>query len=176
MKKYINRTTNEWYYEGQILTKATAHSVFSGIPTVEQLIEFGFEEYVEPTPSAEELLNKAKENKILDIINYDKSSDVNSFTIGGQEMWLDFSLRQQLRTSIQAYKDQNIENVTKWFNGVSYTFSTEVWLSMLNTLEIYAAEALNVTEQHKANVNNLTTVTEIENYNYQTGYPTKLTF
>jgi hypothetical protein len=45
---------------------------------------------------------------------------------------------------------------------------------MLNALEVYAAEALNVTESHKAAVNALTTIEEIEQYDITTGYPEKL--
>lgn len=50
MKRYYNTTTNEWYNEGESLTKRTECGLFSGIPTEEQLKEFGFEEYIPPIP------------------------------------------------------------------------------------------------------------------------------
>lgn len=45
---------------------------------------------------------------------------------------------------------------------------------MLNALEVYAAEALNTTESHKANVEALTTIQEVKNYDFTTNYPEKL--
>jgi len=47
---------------------------------------------------------------------------------------------------------------------------------MLIALEVYAGDALNVTESHKAAVNALTTIEEIDSYDYMTGYPEKLVF
>jgi hypothetical protein len=66
--------------------------------------------------------------------------------------------------------------VTKIFNGVEYTFSPQQWLQMLAMLEVYAANALNTTERHKIAINNLSTVEEVEEYDYTVGYPTKCQF
>ena len=145
-------------------------------PTEDMLIEQGWQEYIPPVPTEEELLQEAKLNKIAEIEEYDKSDAVNSFSIGGVDMWLDFNLRQQLRTSIIAYQKLNEQTVSKWFNGVEYTFTTEQWMTMLNTLEVYASEALNVTEAHKAAVNALTSIQDIEDYDITLDYPNKLQF
>ena len=49
MKKYYNKDLDKFYVEGQTLTfKVDSSTLFSGIPTEEQLIEWGFEEYIEP--------------------------------------------------------------------------------------------------------------------------------
>ena len=48
MKRYYNKTTNSWYTEGNSITIKNNNSLFSGIPTEEQLTEWGYEEYVEP--------------------------------------------------------------------------------------------------------------------------------
>lgn len=50
MKRYYNSNTNEWYTEGQSLTKKTGNTLFSGVPTKEQLKEWGFEEYIPTEP------------------------------------------------------------------------------------------------------------------------------
>lgn len=56
MKRYYNSTTKEWYTEGQSLTRKIDNGVFSGIPSVEQLTSWGFEEYVAPpAPEPSEL-------------------------------------------------------------------------------------------------------------------------
>jgi len=47
---------------------------------------------------------------------------------------------------------------------------------LLIAAAVYAAEALNTTELHKATVQNLTSISEVENYDYTVGYPNKLQF
>ena len=88
--------------------------------------------------------------------------------------WLAAQTRQQLRISIEAYQATDAETVTKWFEGQQFTFPTSAWLQMLNALEVYAAEALNVTEAHKAAVMAMDSVEDIENYDITSGYPEKL--
>ena len=88
MKRYYNPTTKEWYTEGQSLTKNIPNGVFSGIPSEERLEQMGFEEYIEPTPTPEELLARAKANKIAELEAYD-DSEVNSFSVNGKDIWLD---------------------------------------------------------------------------------------
>lgn len=51
MKRYYNKKLEKFYIEGQTLTfKVDSSTLFSGIPTEEQLAEWGFEEYIEPEP------------------------------------------------------------------------------------------------------------------------------
>ena len=50
MKRYYNEMENSVYYEGRSMTRHTAEGLFSGIPTPEQLAEWGFEEQADPTP------------------------------------------------------------------------------------------------------------------------------
>ena len=176
MKRYFNPTTHEWYTEGNSITKYINGSLFSGIPSEQRLTEWGFEEYIEPTPTPEELLARAKANKIAELEAYNKSDAVDSFTIDGKTMWLDHDLRQQLRISLDALSQAGRENVTKWFDGIEYTYPIDVWYYMLGLVEVYAADALNVTESHKAAINAKTTVQQVEDYNFQSGYPPKLSF
>ena len=150
------------------------HGFFSGVPTEQQLIEWGFELIPEHVPTESELLEQARTNKLAELEEYDSSDNVNSFTLNGVPMWLDYATRQQLRTSIEAYQAQGIENVTKWFDGMQFTFPTATWLYMLNLLEVYASDALNVTESHKAAINSLTSINEIEEYDFAVGYPQKV--
>lgn len=176
MKKYYNHTTHEWYTEGTSLTKNIPNGVFSGIPSEQRLTEWGFEEWVEPTPTPEQLLQRAKARKIAELEAYDASDAVNSFVVNGKTMWLDASTRQQLRISLDAMQQAGRENVTKWFDGEKYAYPIDVWYYMLGLVEVYASDALNVTESHKAAVNALTSVSEVEGYDYTVGYPDKLSF
>lgn len=68
------------------------------------------------------------------------------------------------------------DEMTKVFDGTEYTFSIAQWRIMLNSLEIYAAEALNTTERHKNAVRALSTIEAVTDYDYTTDYPLKLVF
>lgn len=49
MKLYYNNNLQKYYTEGQTLTfKVNESTLFSGVPTVEQLLAWGFEEYIKP--------------------------------------------------------------------------------------------------------------------------------
>ena len=175
MKRYYNPTTREWYTEGQSMTHRVDNGVFSGIPSVEQLEQWGYEEWIEPTPTPAQLLERAKAEKIAELEAYDQSDAVNSFSVNGQDMWLDAQTRQQLRISLDANQQAGRETVTKWFDGVQYTYPIDVWYYMLGQVEVYAGDALNVTEAHKAAINALESVEDVEAYEF-TGYPVKLSF
>lgn len=121
-------------------------------------------------------LEDAKREKIQEIEDYDNSNAVNGFSINGHDMWLTVEERQQIATQINANESVGRENMTRWFHGIEFTFPLNTWKQMLVALEVYAGDAINVTEQHKAAVNNLEIIEEVDSYNYQTGYPEKLIF
>ena len=176
-KRYYNATTHEWYYEGQSMTRTLSDgSLFSGVPSLEQITAWGFEEWVEPAPTPEQLLERAKQDKIAELEVYDQSDAVDSFTINGNTMWLTVEERQQIATQISANEAVGRADMTRWFNGISYTFPLATWKQMLVALEVYAGDAINVTEAHKAAINALTTVEDVEAYQFATGYPTKPSF
>lgn len=49
-------------------------------------------------------------------------------------------------------------------------------IQMLYALEIYASQCYDNTQWHLANINTLTTIEELEAYDYTSGYPEKLRF
>lgn len=176
MKKYYKQIGNQTIFFEGTLTVGNMQIIN---PTEEQLLENGWQiwtEPIQPEPTEEELLLEAKREKIEEIINHDQSSAVNSFSISGQDMWLDAPTRQQLRISVMAYQSLGKENVSKWFNGNEYTFTTSQWLDMLDVLEVYASEALNVTEQHKAAIEAFDNITDVTQYDITTDYPEKIAF
>ena len=131
---------------------------------------------MELTPPHVRTLGEAKREKIREIENYDSSEAVNSFTIGNQTMWLTVSERQQLATQISSNEAIGRETMTRWFGGQEFTFPLATWKQMLVALEVYAGDALNVTEAHKAAVNALETIEEVDNFDITAGYPEKLSF
>lgn len=169
MALYINN--NGEYYTGGSIVIGDVRYIS---PSEEILVLAGYHLVAEPELTEEELLERAKADKINEIEDYDQSNEVNQFFLADQPMWLDAQTRQTLRISIESYAALGIENATKWFGGHQFTFPVNVWLQMLNALEVYAAEALNTTESHKANVEALTTIQEVKNYDFTTNYPEKL--
>lgn len=130
---------------------------------------------MEKTPISRPL-ELAIAEKIYEIDKYDNSVNVNEFTINDYPMWLSVEERQQIATQINANEVIGRETMTRWYNGISFTFPINIWKQMLIALEIYAGDAKNVTEAHKATVKTLQTIKEVDNYNYKTGYPKKLHF
>ena len=176
MKIYKNNAIGELYFEGTSITRQTEDGLFSGVPTEEQLLSWGFEEYIAPAPTPEELLERAKNGKLSQIDAYNDSPEVNTFTIGGNEMWLSVTERQQIATQISANEAMGRETMTKWYNGIEFTYPLAQWKQMLVVLEVYAGDALNVTEAHKSAVKALTTIEEIEDFDITAGYPEKINF
>ena len=123
-----------------------------------------------------ENIDDEKQEKIQQVIEYDKSIDVNSFFIGEIQTWIDRDTRVSLMNSTTILKNFGQETTTLWLNGQSFTIPCDGLIQMLGALEIYALQCYNVTEQHKANINALESIEEVKNYNFRTGYPEKLVF
>lgn len=180
MKRYYNETTKEWYTEGQSLTRRVNGTLFSGVPSLEQLTTWGFVEWVEPTPTPEQLLEKAKQEKIADIEAYDQSDAVNGFdvTIGGNTMslWIDRETRADYRSSIEAAELLGRTEVKPVFGGQEVTLDIQMAKMALAQVQLYANQCYGVTERHKAAVIQLQTVQEVEGYDFTVGYPERLEF
>jgi hypothetical protein len=145
-------------------------------PTHEMLIEDGWELYVAPEPTEEELFNDAKRQKILEINNYDSSDEINIFYIQGLPVWLDKATRAGLKLRFEAELAMEDENTTLWYGNQSFTLQLNMAIQMLYAIEVYASKCYDNTQKHLANVEKLETLEEIIEYDYHTGYPEKLNF
>ena len=148
-------------------------------PTDEQLEQAGYIEYVAPAPpepTAEELLEQAKRDKIQELENYNNSDGVNLFTIYGIPMWLNFDERNRLQKAVDAKEAIGKTEMEKNWNGVKYTFQLSVWKQMLATIEDYAYDCQNVTDGHISAINGLASIDAVKEYDFTTGYPRKLSF
>ena len=172
---YYNATTGEYYYEGRSITRRLNDGrVFAGVPTEQQLAEWGFKPYTPPVP--ERTLEIAKTEKIAEITAYDTSEAVNSFTLGNATMWISRDDRISLMNSTSILKNAGVETTTLWYGGEKYTLPCDTLIQMLSALEVYALQCYDVTEEHKVAVNALTTIEAVDAYDYTTGYPEHLTF
>ena len=123
---------------------------------------------------------KKNNRKILNVISkineYDKSSQVNDVTINGMHTWFDKATRVGLRNSTNVLKKLGNETTSLWVNNKEITIKCDQLTDMLDKLEVYALNCFDITSKHKRNVYQLSTIEEIENYDYTSGYPEKLTF
>lgn len=171
MKRYIDKDGNFWDGASIVLD---GNRIFN--PSAEQLAEAGYTEYVEPEPTPEQLLQQAKDGKIQELMDYNQSEEVNSFTLGGQTMWLNFDERSRLQKAVDAKEALGRATMTKDWGGVEYTFTIQQWKRMLATLEDYAYDCQNATDRHKAAIDRLQTVQQVEEYDFTTDYPDKPVF
>ena len=149
----------------------------------EMILADGWEEYlidVTPTvnPSTGEplTLETAKERRIEELMRYDASSAVNEFKYCGFPMWLDKATRAGLMLRVNAELLTDQLTTTLWYGNHSFTLDTEMVQKMLYMVELYASACYDNTQQHMANIMALTTIEEVMNYNFATGYPEKLEF
>ena len=121
-------------------------------------------------------LEIAKLEKIDELEKYDSSINVNIFYINDVPMWLSVEERQQIATQINANEAIGRGTMSRWYNGIEFTFPLTTWKQMLIALEVYAGDANNITEAHKAAINALQSIEDVDNYNYKVNYPEKLHF
>ena len=143
-------------------------------PTEDMLRQAGYEEYQEPVPTEVEKLKQAKVNKIAEIADYDTSDKVNGFMLNGLLVWLDKATRVGLMNSTTIAKASGQETTTLWLGGLKLVVDCDKAIQLLSALEMYALECFNVTASHKQAVSELTTIEEVEAYDYKAGYPKML--
>lgn len=119
-------------------------------------------------------LEEAKAEKIAEITDYDTSDKVNGFVLNGLLVWLDKATRVGLMNSTTIAKAAGKQTTTLWLGGIKLVVDCDKAIQLLSALEMYALECFNVTASHKAAVNELTTIEEVEAYDYKTGYPKML--
>ena len=131
--------------------------------------------FVEFTAKMDALkLKQAKVDKIAEIAAYDTSSSVNGFVLNGLLVWLDKATRVGLMNSTTIAKASGQETTTLWLGGMKLVVDCDKAIQLLSALEMYALECFNVTASHKQAVSELTTIEEVEAYDYKSCYPKML--
>ena len=142
-------------------------------PTPEILLENGYTP-VDIEPSQEELLAAAKVEKIAEIKEYDNSDAVNSFKLNGFSVWINREDRIGTRRAIELDIASGKTESEIWLNGFKLVVNSQLALKLLDAVGHYAYSAYNVTQSHIFAVKNLTSINEVEKYDYTKGYPEKL--
>ena len=136
-----------------------------------ELVEIDFGVIPKPTE-----LEVEKKKAIKAIDDYDVSADVNSFFLNGLQVWLDKATRVGLMNSLNIEKTAGKETSTLWFGNIKLNVNTDAAIQMLSSLELYALACYNKTAEHKVNIENMTSVEDVKNYDFTEGYPDKLNF
>lgn len=154
-------------------------------PTEDMILTDGWMEYIQPTVTAPELtdehrakaaLVRARHKKRNEILEYDKSKEVNSFFVGELQMWLDKATRAGLLLRFQAEQAQGLEDTILWYNNLQFPLKVTQAIQMLYAIELYASACYDNTQRHYAAISTMVTAEEIEAYDYTQGYPEKLRF
>lgn len=119
----------------------------------------------------------AKENKLAALAEYDSSNNINDFTVNNElHAWFTPEMRSDYRNSIEAAELVGIDSLSLYIGETLVTIPTQSAKLMLAQIQLYANQCFIVTQQHKVAIEALTTVAELDNYDFTTGYPEKLNF
>ena len=141
-------------------------------PSTQMVLEHGWVEYIKPEPT----LDTYKQTKIEEISNYDSSDVVNIFYMNDQPIWLDKSTRTGLMLRFQAESGMGQTETSLWYEGVEFILPLQMAIQMLYAIEIYASKCYDYTQKHLAEIDKITNIDDVKNYDYTTGYPEKLNF
>ena len=115
-----------------------------------------------------------KEVKLKELVDYDTSDNVNDFNVNGVNAWFDKDTRAALSTSIESALLLGESEITFVINDNEFSIDIQSAKQMLAAVQRYADKCFLVTEAHKRAIKGLTEA--IVNYDFKTGYPTKVTF
>ena len=139
-------------------------------PTHEQILNNGWEVYVRPEPTIEDV----RANKLRELTAYDSSSEVNTFYVNDLALWLSREERVVIKDRFQREYNDGKEITKLRYSGLSIELSPATGIQLIDMVSSYADKCFDSTETHKENINALETIEEINNYDYTTGYPEKI--
>lgn len=147
-------------------------------PTHDVIIADGWREYISEIQELhnDKTIEEVKTDMIERILVYDSSEEVNGFFVNDQQLWLDKATRVGLMFRIEAELENAKVETTLWFNGTAFTINLDSARKMLKQIELYASECYDNTQRHIACVNAYESISDVELYDYKTGYPEKLKF
>lgn len=164
MSTYYEKEGKRWQGGYIILDGRT---VFN--PTHEQLLEAGYEQK-EEQPYVR-TLEDAKAEKTAAIESYDTSDAVDGFYLNGMKMWLDFNTRQRIAERLPSEKNAGRTVTTLWYGSMPFQLPIALVEALLDKIKLYAADCYDVTAAHKAVVQALESIEDVDAYDYTQGYP-----
>lgn len=154
-------------------TRRIATARYASKPTEEQ-VQTDFAEWKARHTAL--LLNAAKQRKLEEITAYNTSDNVDAFLLNGDKHWLTRDERAMAKLSTEARQRLGHYTTEQCLGGKFYTIPCDTLLTMLARLEDYALSCFNYAIRQQAEVNALTSLEEVENYDVTKGYPEMLNF
>lgn len=121
-------------------------------------------------------LSGCKRWKKSEIAEYAKSDAVKVFELNGVRGWLNSEERVSIRRAVADKAAVGRDTVSVYVSGQGFNMTPAKAEEILAAVEVYASDCYDVTENHKAAVDALTTPAEVEAYDYTAGYPQPLQF
>lgn len=174
MKKYTKEINGNNVIKTRSQITISKNGMTTYNPTEDMILSDGWVEYI--VPVYVETIEDVRNRKLDEIEHYDKSIEIEEFTINGISLWLDRSERETLDRRFKIELKNNKKESVLWKNGIIFPLVIEEALVMLDAIEMYAIATYDTTQQHLANVRSLQTIEEINNYDFRSGYPDKLKF
>lgn len=133
--------------------------------------DFAVAGWTEVTPPERTLLD-AKREKVQALEAYDQSPEILSFSLNGNDMWLNPMERTNYLMTVNAAEGMGLTTVP--FHGLNVSTTDDK--GILNAVALYAMQVMAVTDAHRDAINALATIEEVDAYDFETRYPTKLSF
>lgn len=112
--------------------------------------------------------------RIRQISGYDQTDRVNCFFLEGQPLWLDKGTRVGLVNSIAAEKRDGCVTTDLWFGNNMIQLQVDDAMAKLDQIELYAKNCYNVTAKHQAEIMQMESLEELQQYDITAGYPSFL--
>ena len=125
---------------------------------------------------SDETLQIIKDLVVAQADAYGSSDSINQFSYNGLKLWIAHETRTSLNLRLCAELESGKPDTTLHVGNIAITLPVQSAQTMLSKLEIYSSECYDVKETHKNNIQALTTVDELETYDFTTGYPNTLSF
>ena len=119
-------------------------------------------------------VDEVRARVLAEIEAYDKSGKVNGFTYNGKTLWLSKEERLSLIDRFGRELEEGVEQTNLFYGGEAIPLAPADALILVKMVSSYADKCFDQTQKHLNNVNQLSTVEELEGYDYTTGYPEKL--
>ena len=129
---------------------------------------------------------RAKYDMLRIITDYDRSENVNWFTVNGQVGgWFTPEERSNYKSSIDAAKLLGVEKLSFYIGDIMMEVTPVQAEQMLAMIQLYADRCFIVTKQHKLTVEGYFSsevlseeekISLIDSYDFTAGYPEKLNF
>lgn len=165
---YEDFTNNKWVLlsEDQIKFKETNPNA-----SIKEVLNMELIVYTK-TENVRDLLDVKKEA----IYNIYNNEEIKSFTINDITVWFDVEKRSYLKNLIDSAKLLEQEIISFYVDDLLVNIKVSEAEIMLAKIQLYINDCDIISKQHELNIDKLTTIEEVDSYDYTTGYPEKLHF